>query len=290
MVVKRQKELKQYLPEPDILSWFVQIALGLQYIHKKNILHRDLKTQNIFVTSKKLVKIGDFGISKWLSHTLDLATTAIGTPHYLSPEICRRQPYSHKSDMWSLGCVLYELCSLQLAFPAPDFVSLVASIVRGGVRALPKHFSPKLTDLVQVLLRPVPDRRPSAETLIQCAKLEKEVKIYLAYVNGMIKDKEAARVRIASVKAEEEKMLEEVEKSIKENLEEETGQEEVAEEDGMGEHIGDDLAIDIKEEKVVDVKEEVVKEENSVEVRDRVHSLESGYGSGKVEVAQQTSL
>ena len=103
MVVKRQKELKQYLPEPDILSWFVQIALGLQYIHKKNILHRDLKTQNIFVTSKKLVKIGDFGISKWLSHTLDLATTAIGTPHYLSPEICRRQPYSHKSDMWSLG-------------------------------------------------------------------------------------------------------------------------------------------------------------------------------------------
>ena len=156
MVVKRQRELKQYLPESDILSWFVQIALGLQYIHKKNILHRDLKTQNIFVTSKKLVKIGDFGISKWLSHTLDLATTAIGTPHYLSPEICRRQPYSHKSDMWSLGnnircycnvtikshchididiksasgCVLYELCSLQLAFPAPDFVSLVASIVR----------------------------------------------------------------------------------------------------------------------------------------------------------------
>ena len=103
MVVKRQRELKQYLPESDILSWFVQIALGLQYIHKKNILHRDLKTQNIFVTSKKLVKIGDFGISKWLSHTLDLATTAIGTPHYLSPEICRRQPYSHKSDMWSLG-------------------------------------------------------------------------------------------------------------------------------------------------------------------------------------------
>ena len=114
MVVKRQRELKQYLPEPDILSWFVQIALGLQYIHKKNILHRDLKTQNIFVTSKKLVKIGDFGISKWLSHTLDLATTAIGTPHYLSPEICRRQPYSHKSDMWSLGIHIKFLAQSQI--------------------------------------------------------------------------------------------------------------------------------------------------------------------------------
>ena len=172
------------------------------------------------------------------------------------------------------------------------------------MRALPKHFSPKLTDLVQVLLRPVPDRRPSAETLIQCAKLEKEVnlifsfhekvvfhyqvKIYLAYVNGMIKDKEAARVRLASVKAEEEKMLEEVEKSIKENLEEETGEEEEeeAEKDGMVEEIVEDMDIDNVEKG----KEEVVKEENSVKIRDRVGSLESGYGSGKVEVAQQTSL
>ena len=173
------------------------------------------------------------------------------------------------------------------------------------MRALPKHFSPKLTDLVQVLLRPVPDRRPSAETLIQCAKLEKEVhlillffmkkavfhyqvKIYLAYVNGMIKDKEAARVRLASVKAEEEKMLEEVEKSIKENLEEETGEEEEeAEEDGTAEEIEEDMNIDNNVEKG---KEEVVKEENSVKIRDRVGSLESGYGSGKVEAAQQTSL
>ena len=211
MVVKRQRELKQYLPEPDILSWFVQIALGLQYIHKKNILHRDLKTQNIFVTSKKLVKIGDFGISKWLSHTLDLATTAIGTPHYLSPEICRRQPYSHKSDMWSLGIVAKYPISLQIpirlrsvrvvllavGFPrsrlcllgcidrqvSPHYFDWTVFLLqhrqmdRGNVRALPKHFSPKLTDLVQVLLRPVPDRRPSAETLIQCAKLEKEVNL-----------------------------------------------------------------------------------------------------------------
>ena len=145
VLIKRQKqELKQFLPETDVLSWLVQIAFALQYIHKKNILHRDLKTQNIFITSKKLIKIGDFGISKSLSHTLDLATTAIGTPHYLSPEICRRQPYNHKSDMWSLGeplfqnpvycdipgCVLYELCALQLAFPAENFMALVQSICR----------------------------------------------------------------------------------------------------------------------------------------------------------------
>ena len=152
MVVKRQRELKQYLPEPDILSWFVQIALGLQYIHKKNILHRDLKTQNIFVTSKKLVKIGDFGISKWLSHTLDLATTAIGTPHYLSPEICRRQPYSHKSDMWSLGIVakypsplryqiLTRMCSVRVVFLAVGFPRSRLRLLGCIDRQVLSHFS-----------------------------------------------------------------------------------------------------------------------------------------------------
>ena len=100
------------------------------------------------------------------------------------------------------------------------------------------------------------------------------MKLYLAYVNGMIKDKEATRVRLASVKAEEEEMLEEMEKSIKENLEEETGEEEEAEVEYGNE-------MDIKEEKVMDVE---------VNVRERVGSLESGYGSGKVEAAQQTSL
>ena len=131
MIIKNQKEkVKQFFKEEDILGWFVQMVFGLQYIHKKNILHRDLKTQNIFVTSQNLIKIGDFGISKSLSHTLDLATTAIGTPHYLSPEICRRKPYNHKSDMWSLGCVLYEMCALELAFPADNFVSLVHAICK----------------------------------------------------------------------------------------------------------------------------------------------------------------
>ena len=86
MLIKRQKEqVRQLFKEADVLSWLVQIAFALQYIHKKHILHRDLKTQNIFLTSQNLIKIGDFGISKSLNHTLDLATTAIGTPHYLSP-------------------------------------------------------------------------------------------------------------------------------------------------------------------------------------------------------------
>jgi NIMA (never in mitosis gene a)-related kinase len=185
IAIKRQREQQQLISEAQVLSFFVQIAFGLQYIHKKNILHRDLKTQNIFLTTQNIIKIGDFGISKALNHTLDLATTAIGTPHYLSPEICRRNPYNHKSDMWSLGCVLYEMCTLQLAFPADNFINLVQSICRGSYKPISSHYSSKVADLVQVLLRPVPERRPSAEQLLTCSKLEKDVKIYLAYVNNL---------------------------------------------------------------------------------------------------------
>jgi len=186
MLIKQQKEIvKEYMPEDQILNLFVQIAFGLQYIHKKHILHRDLKTQNIFLTSQKIIKIGDFGISKSLDHTLDLATTAIGTPFYLSPEICQRKPYNHKSDMWSLGCVLYELCALQLAFPANDFFKLVQMILIGSYKPISSYYSSKMADLVKVLLRPLPGGRPSADQLLTCAKLEDEVKKYLSYINRL---------------------------------------------------------------------------------------------------------
>jgi len=130
-----------------------------------------------------------------LSHTLDLATTAIGTPHYLSPEICKRKPYNHKSDMWSLGCVLYELCALKLAFPSDNFVSLVHSICRGSYAPISKkHYSSKISDLIQVLLRPLPERRPSVDQLVTCVTLEKEVKAYLDYAHLLLRENETAQL------------------------------------------------------------------------------------------------
>ena len=74
--------------EDQILDWFVQMALAIKHIHDRKILHRDLKTQNIFMTQSGSIKIGDFGIARVLQHTYDCAQTAIGTPYYLSPEIC----------------------------------------------------------------------------------------------------------------------------------------------------------------------------------------------------------
>ncbi|PIO25673.1 hypothetical protein AB205_0121000, partial [Aquarana catesbeiana] len=108
------KQRGVHFDEDQILSWFVQISLGLKHIHDRKVLHRDIKAQNIFLASNgTTAKLGDFGIARMLNNTMELARTCVGTPYYLSPELCENRPYNNKTDIWSLGCVLYELCTLK---------------------------------------------------------------------------------------------------------------------------------------------------------------------------------
>ena len=89
---------------------FVQICLGLSHLHDENILHRDIKAMNIFLKKNFEVRIGDLGVAKILKEQFDFANTVIGTPYYLSPELCSEKPYNEKNDVWALGCLLYEMC------------------------------------------------------------------------------------------------------------------------------------------------------------------------------------
>ncbi|KAA6403113.1 MAG: putative serine/threonine-protein kinase Nek1 [Streblomastix strix] len=118
------------MDEEEILNYFVQICLAIKHVHDRKILHRDLKTQNIFLTKDNIVKLGDFGIARILNSTLEFAKTAIGTPYYLSPEICENKSYSFQSDIWSLGCVLYELTTLKHAFDSNNMKGLVMKILK----------------------------------------------------------------------------------------------------------------------------------------------------------------
>jgi NIMA (never in mitosis gene a)-related kinase len=122
--IKAQRASNRPFPEALVVSWLVQIALALKHLHDRKLIHRDIKADNVFLTSTNRVKIGDFGIAKDLDFTMQQAKTRIGTPFFLSPEICQNQAYDAKTDMWSLGVVLYELLTLQLPFVADSMEKL----------------------------------------------------------------------------------------------------------------------------------------------------------------------
>jgi NIMA (never in mitosis gene a)-related kinase len=114
-LLKQLKQNGKTLDESLVLDWFVQLTNAVRYIHDRKILHRDLKTRNIFIKDNN-IKLGDFGISRILAGTSDYATTFTGTPYYMSPEVLKHDRYNTKSDIWSLGAVLYELCTSEHAY------------------------------------------------------------------------------------------------------------------------------------------------------------------------------
>ncbi|XP_021075300.1 serine/threonine-protein kinase Nek5 isoform X2 [Mus pahari] len=168
-----QRQQGVLFSEDQILSWFVQISLGLKHIHDRKILHRDIKSQNIFLSKNGMVaKLGDFGTARSLNNSMELAQTCAGTPYYLSPEICQNRPYNNKTDIWSLGCVLYELCTLKHPFESDNFHHLVLKICQGHVAPVPPHFSRDLQSLIPQLFRVSPRDRPSITSLLRRPFLE----------------------------------------------------------------------------------------------------------------------
>nr|XP_033778339.1 LOW QUALITY PROTEIN: serine/threonine-protein kinase Nek8 [Geotrypetes seraphini] len=161
-----QKRCNSLLDEDTILHFFVQILLALHHVHTKLILHRDLKTQNILLDKHQMiVKIGDFGISKILS-SKSKAYTVVGTPCYISPELCEGKPYNQKSDIWALGCVLYELASLKRAFEAANLPALVLKIMSGTFAPISDRYSPDLRLLILSMLNLDPSKRPQLNEIM----------------------------------------------------------------------------------------------------------------------------
>ncbi len=165
--IAQYKKMGKMFSEEQVLEWFLQICLALKHIHSRRILHRDLKTQNIFLTSKGDVKIGDFGIARVLQHTYDCVQTAIGTPYYLSPEICQEKPYNQKSDIWSMGCILYEMLTLRHAFDANSMKGLVLKILKGTYPPISTMYSEDVRGLVGELLTKDPAKRPSIRQILE---------------------------------------------------------------------------------------------------------------------------
>ena len=150
--IKEKKQKNEKFSENEILHYFYEILEGLYYLHKNRVIHRDLKTLNIFLTEKNHIKIGDFGVSKKLINNNIYAYTFVGTPYYLSPEICLNKPYDEKCDVWSLGVVLYELITLNKPFDSESQMGLFMKILKGKpapINNTIKHsYSKKLINLI----------------------------------------------------------------------------------------------------------------------------------------------
>lgn len=142
--------------------------MAIKHIHDRKIVHRDIKSQNIFLDSSGFIKLGDFGIAKCLNYTLDkLQTTLIGTPYYLSPEIIHNKPYSYKSDIWSLGVLLYEICALKMPFEANSIPLLSLKIIKGKYNSVPSIYSFELRQLIKSMLTVDENKRPSINEILR---------------------------------------------------------------------------------------------------------------------------
>jgi NIMA (never in mitosis gene a)-related kinase len=164
--IRAQKKKGKHFVEKQVLLWTCQLAMAVDHMHAKKVLHRDLKTANVFLLRSGVAKIGDFGIAKVLEKTCGQAETQIGTPYFLSPEAVSAQPYGSASDIWGLGCVIYEVCALQRVFNASSLLALVYKIVNEPVPKIPAVYSKELQDLVASMLCKEAADRPSAADIL----------------------------------------------------------------------------------------------------------------------------
>lgn len=182
--IKKMRQSGKAFPQDQVVRWFTQSILALKYIHDMHILHRDLKSGNFFLSKSGNIKMGDFGIAKVLECTAACAQTQIGTPYYLSPEICQGKHYDWKSDIWSMGCILYEMCARRVPFDAPDLKTLIQKITKGPSPEIPNEYSSGVKSLCKELLDRDSAKRPPAVEILKKPVVQDMVKRMLEEVKG----------------------------------------------------------------------------------------------------------
>ena len=182
-----QRSRGRYFREEILHEWFVQAALALTHIHKHRVLHRDVKSGNILLHNGML-QLADFGLAKQLTNGEKYSKTQVGTPNYMCPELLQEKPYNHKSDVWSLGCVMYELTALRPAFQAFNINGLINKIVKGSLAPMPSDYSPEWRTLVRAMLHKNPNERPELKELLKADFLKDTVRMVKERIKQELRD------------------------------------------------------------------------------------------------------
>jgi NIMA (never in mitosis gene a)-related kinase len=165
--VEELKKSKKLMSPDQLSDYFLQLTLALKYLHSNHIIHRDLKPQNVFLSNRRrMIKLGDFGITKTLENTCAMAVTRIGTPYYFSPELCRNRPYGYKSDIWALGVITYQMMCRKLPFEARDMPELIDMVLNRKPQSPPREYDKDFRGLLAKMLSKSPNIRPSAAQLL----------------------------------------------------------------------------------------------------------------------------
>ena len=172
---KVKENLKRHLrfKEDTIWEWIIQTLEGLKYLHDNKIMHRDLKCANIFLTKNGILKLGDLNVS--IIAKMGMAKTQTGTPYYCSPEIWNDRPYDYKSDIWSLGCIVYELCQLRPPFRGTNLRELSRNVIRGYYLPISSYYSNDLRAIISMMLRVDANKRASTDELLTHPILQKRI-------------------------------------------------------------------------------------------------------------------
>ena len=174
--IKEQKKKGKYFNEKDIWRVFIQLVKGLKSLHDLSILHRDIKSSNIFLFSDGTAKLGDLNVCKILSNNI-LGHTQAGTPSYAAPEVWMEKPYGLKSDIWSLGCVLYEVISLHCPFRGENIVELYNKILVGEFSRIPNKFSDELNWIIEHMIHSDVNKRLSCDEILNCEYIKKRINL-----------------------------------------------------------------------------------------------------------------
>jgi NIMA (never in mitosis gene a)-related kinase len=166
-MINMYKVNRKYLSEKTIWAIVYEVCLGVEFLHKNNVIHRDIKCLNILLDKEKRVKIADMGVCKTVNTKDPMNGSQVGTPLYLSPEIIQHKPYDNKVDIWAIGCVAYNLASLEPPFQADNLISLARVIVKGRPKPIPSFYSPKLFEFILKLLDKRASMRPTFEEIFK---------------------------------------------------------------------------------------------------------------------------